>query len=50
MRKVRMKKRRMLKLSYVSCAVSKEWLRERDVEEEEERLSEGWSGTEERGT
>lgn len=29
MRKVRMKKRRMLKLSYVSCAVSKEWLRER---------------------
>ena len=28
MRKMRMKKRRMLKLKYVSCAVSKEWLRE----------------------
>jgi hypothetical protein len=29
MRKARREKRRKLKLSYVSCGVSKEWLRER---------------------
>jgi len=29
MRKAKREKRRTLKLSYVSCAVSKEWLRKR---------------------